>query len=228
MKLTVLTAILASSKAIASAAPEGVSFVKASSLSQRDIDNAVPLTFIGQAFIDGPNVTLTGTAETIYHQLLEINPAYNEWDFPEYRERMGALGFTKESLLEFQHAPSADASKLRKRQHTTCNPVGEEVGNWGLQCNEGLGYLGRLNGYCQAPAGRGGCARTSCSHGCGIFLCNDNPNPISVWCGNQVGDVYDIAAVCERERTSYVWSLLGQIFRDGPPAWNTVVRAQTC
>ncbi|KAI8202282.1 hypothetical protein K4K52_006500 [Colletotrichum sp. SAR 10_76] len=172
MKLTVLTAILASSKAIAFAAPEGVSFVKASSLSQRDIDNAVPLTFIGQAFIDGPNVTLTGTAETIYHRLLEINPAYNEWDFPEYRERMGALGFTKESLLEFQHAPSADASKLRKRQH--------------------------------------------------------NPNPISVWCGNQVGDVYDIAAVCERERTSYVWSLLGQIFRDGPPAWNTVVRAQTC
>ncbi|KAJ3940776.1 hypothetical protein N0V92_013900, partial [Colletotrichum tropicale] len=260
--------------ALVSAAPQGVSFVKASSLSQRDIENAVPLTFIGQAFIDGPNVTLTGTAETIYHQLLEINPAYNEWDFPEYRERMGALGFTKESLLDFQHAPSADASKLRKRQHvsqqphpiassrkstcthvitiikTTCNPVGEEVGNWGLQCNEGLGYLGRLNGYCQAPAGRGGCARTSCSHGCGIFLCNDvsthclysskhlempgmltmkqNPNPISVWCGNQVGDVYDIAAVCERERTSYVWSLLGQIFRDGPPAWNTVVRAQVC
>ncbi|KAF9879046.1 secreted protein [Colletotrichum karsti] len=226
MKSTLLTAIVASSAALASAFPKGVSFVKASSLSQRSIDEAVPLTFIGQAFVDGPNVTLTGTAESIYNDLLAINPSYNEWDFPEYQERMTALGFTKESLLELTH--SGDASKLRKRGHTTCNPSGDEVGNWGLQCNEGLGYLGRLNGYCQAPAGRGGCARTSCSHGCGIFLCNDNPNPISVWCGNQVGDVYDIAAQCERERTSYVFSLLGQIFRDGPPAWNTVVRNQNC
>jgi hypothetical protein len=42
-----------------------------------------------------------------------------------------------------------------------------------MQCTEGLNYLSRLNAQCGAPRGHAGCSRVSCSHNCGIFLCND-------------------------------------------------------
>lgn len=46
-----------------------------------------------------------------------------------------------------------------------------------MQCAEGIDYLRALNGYCSAPAGPSGCARVSCSHNCGIHLCNDVRDP---------------------------------------------------
>lgn len=46
-----------------------------------------------------------------------------------------------------------------------------------MQFTEGYIYLSELNGYCKAPTGWGGCARVSCSHNCGIFLCNDVSAP---------------------------------------------------
>lgn len=58
-----------------------------------------------------------------------------------------------------------------------CDPPGGEVGNVGMQCTEGWIYLSELNGYCGAPRGWGGCSRVSCSHNCGIFLCNDVSRP---------------------------------------------------
>jgi hypothetical protein len=42
-----------------------------------------------------------------------------------------------------------------------------------MQCSEGLSYLSKLNALCGAPRGHAGCSRVSCSHNCGIFLCND-------------------------------------------------------
>jgi hypothetical protein len=51
----------------------------------------------GPVFVGGPDVTFTGTAESVYHQILELNPNYNAWDFPEYQKKMAERGVTREA-----------------------------------------------------------------------------------------------------------------------------------
>lgn len=53
-----------------------------------DAPNAVPLIFDGPITPNGPNITLTGTVESVYTQILALNPSYNPWEFPEYRKNM--------------------------------------------------------------------------------------------------------------------------------------------
>ncbi|KAK4136423.1 hypothetical protein BT67DRAFT_447817 [Trichocladium antarcticum] len=186
------------------------------------------MTFTGPAVVGGPDVTLTGTAESIHAQLLQLNPQYDPWDFPEYQEKMAAQNMTRETWEAQVAGVSKRSNPLTKRGWLTCNVAGNEVGNWSTQCSEGLHYLERLNGYCGAPRGHAGCSRVSCSHNCGIFLCNDNSFAISVWCGNLAGDAWEIIGECAYSYNEWVASVKGQVFRDGPPAWNTVVREASC
>lgn len=51
---------------------------------------------------------------------------------------------------------------------------------------------------------------------------------IDVWCGNLAGDALDIATQCAEPFRDYVIQLKGQVFRDGPPAWNTIVKSNSC
>lgn len=69
------------------------------------------MEFIGPAFVGGPNVTITGTSESIYNELRRINPEYSAWDFPEYRERMKKLGISRPSGL----IPKLKSTSLAKR-----------------------------------------------------------------------------------------------------------------
>ena len=62
-----------------------------------NLDTAPDMTFIGPFHVGGPNVTLTGTFQSIYAQIHEANPDYNPWDFSEYREHMKELGISQES-----------------------------------------------------------------------------------------------------------------------------------
>ncbi|KAI9369596.1 hypothetical protein BJX61DRAFT_545413, partial [Aspergillus egyptiacus] len=64
-----------------------------------DIASVSDLVFTGPVYPGGPNITLTGTAQSIYEQLRKENPEYNAWAFPEYRERMAAMGITEETQL---------------------------------------------------------------------------------------------------------------------------------
>lgn len=55
------------------------------------------LEFHGAITPGGPEVHLSGTAETIYKQVLELNPEYDPWQFPEHVEYMKSLGITKDT-----------------------------------------------------------------------------------------------------------------------------------
>ncbi|KAF3274581.1 hypothetical protein TWF970_007842 [Orbilia oligospora] len=200
----------------------GYTIARANLLSEDALAKAPPITFTGPAVPGGPDVTITGTVEVIFRKLHEMNPKYDPWEFPDYQEKMARQGLSKNSTLE------ARSDKLEKRGRTKCNVSGKEVGNYITQCAEGVRYLRQLNGYCGAPKGYAGCSRVSCSHNCGIFLCNDNNKPIKVWCGNLVGDFYAIVDECGNKFRDWIVSLKGAIFRDGPPAWNTVVKSQSC
>lgn len=82
----------------------------------RDVDQAsVGMTFTGPAVVGGPDVTLTGTAESIHAQLLQLNPQYDPWDFPEYQEKMAAQNMTRETWEAQAAGLSKRSNQLTKR-----------------------------------------------------------------------------------------------------------------
>ena len=164
MQISLITALAILgylSPAFASPAGGELRVRSASDISAQEYAAMPDMEFVGPLTPGGPNVTIVGTAKAIYESILEQNPSYNPWDFPEYAERMAAQGLT-------------DSSSVEKRQesHINCD-FGTMVGEFSTQCNEGLNYLDRIAGYCGAPPGHAGCSRVSCSHNCAMVLCND-------------------------------------------------------
>ncbi|KAK6353848.1 hypothetical protein TWF730_008271 [Orbilia blumenaviensis] len=202
----------------------GYVIARADQVSEATLANAPPIVFTGPAFPGGPDVNITGTVEHIFAKLHEMNPKYDAWEFPDYQQEMARKGLTKDGPIGL----GARSGNLEKRGWTKCNVDGKPVGNYITQCAEGIRYLKGLNGYCGAPKGWAGCSRVSCSHNCGIFLCNDNNHKISVKCSNIVGDFYDIVEECGNKWKDFIVSVKGAIYRDGPPKWNTLVASQSC
>lgn len=134
----------------------------------------LPMIFTGPVTPGGPDVELQGTAQEIYQQVLELNPSYDPWDFPDFQASMAADGVTKaqwdaELANGTVAAMRSPTNSLEARQSFDCN-WGGWVRTWG-DCIEGLDYLRRLGtAWCRAPAQA--CSRVSCSWGCGIFLCS--------------------------------------------------------
>ncbi|KAM7215382.1 hypothetical protein V8F06_009243 [Rhypophila decipiens] len=195
------------------------------------------MSFVGQIELGGPHVTLYGDAKSVYEQILELNPNYDPTVFPEYRQRSGKF---RQMLADLQSSSSSNGTGLVER--SSSHPLSKrdslicDVGDWPgvsqphIACVEGWDYLVNLNGYCGAPRGWGGCSRVSCSNSCGQFLCNDNPFPIGVWCGNIAGDTWEIYVSCERIWGSdgIVATAYGQVFRDQAPGWNSLLNKQSC
>ncbi|KAK4208206.1 hypothetical protein QBC37DRAFT_392184 [Rhypophila decipiens] len=182
------------------------------------------MSFVGQVVPGGPQVTLIGTAKSIYEQVLELNPAYDPTAFPEWQEH-NPDGVAAD--LQSANATSEATGPLAKRDGLICN-VGERISNPWIGCGEGYVYLRDLNGYCGAPAGRGGCSRVSCSNNCGVHLCNDNPKSISVWCGKLADDMAYVINGCAKKVDSLVATSHGQVFRSAAPGWNTIVSKHKC
>ncbi|KAJ6256462.1 hypothetical protein Dda_8324 [Drechslerella dactyloides] len=160
-------------------------------------------------FLNAPPITFTGPAVpggpdvTITGTVEQIYSKLHELN-PKY----DAWDFPEYQKRMMARNGSKNSSleargvSLEKRGRTKCDVSGHPVGNYITQCAEGLS--------------------------CGIFLCNDNNFPIKVWCGNIVGDFHDIVNECGEDVVDWVSSVKGAIFRDGPPAWNTVVKNQSC
>jgi hypothetical protein len=100
-----------------------------------------------------PGVTFTGTAEEVYKQMVELDVNFFA------------------NLTTDEDAVTLKGRDLQARS-VSCD-WGSPILSWN-NCVEGIGYLqdlGRRGARCgvnAAPA----CARVSCSHGCGMFLCN--------------------------------------------------------
>jgi hypothetical protein len=118
---------------------------------------AAPLRWFGQAFPNGPNITIIGrNFEHVYSKLEELNPNFEE--------------FNKAQLLKQQQATKG----LEKRQasHTICDNKAFKNGN-GMAFGEGVNYLRQLSSWCVVDGNKGSCNRCSCSWDSGIWMCND-------------------------------------------------------
>ncbi|KAF2010185.1 hypothetical protein BU24DRAFT_467660 [Aaosphaeria arxii CBS 175.79] len=150
----------------------------------------VDLEWTGQVVEGGPTVTLTGTAQSIYEEILKINPDFKS---DEVEER-GLEARQSDGTIQCGNAPY--------------------VTNYNRQCGEGISYLRRLgggNGMCGTPAGV--CTRVSCSNNCGMYLCSNSAK--SVRCNSIANDIEWISSRCGRT-VNGVWQSRGRlVFRDG-------------
>ncbi|KAF2836611.1 hypothetical protein M501DRAFT_1059999 [Patellaria atrata CBS 101060] len=132
----------------------------ASKFSALDSGVETTMEWRGPITSDGADVTLTGTIQEVYKQVLERNPNY---------------------LTDF---PPAEGTSLVARNRiwpVQCNPGGDfaDVN----RISEGIRYLRDLSGG-NARCGVNGrsCARISCSWDAGISLCNDRNDHIDPSC----------------------------------------------
>ena len=149
------------------------------------------LTWTGLIYPGAPKrTTLSGTAKSIYEQIVKLNPRYDPWDFADFRADMEAQGVTKELYeADFQaktitrtspNPAAAAARKLKKREDLwyDCKAGYGYVRR--TYCDEGQNYLRGLGGGNSDCAVNGGqCTRFSCAWDCGIFLCSRVSLPMS-------------------------------------------------
>ncbi|KAI1763264.1 hypothetical protein GGR53DRAFT_521138 [Hypoxylon sp. FL1150] len=175
-----------------------------------------PMTWTGQVNIGGPLVSIAGTAEEIYKEIVKINPNYDN-----------ELGINSNSSTLAERG----LEPLKKRATTssdwTCaygnDIIAESVG-------VGVRYLYSIaNGACSAPPGSpgdGGCTTTTCNSGAGIFLCNDSSYTLTVTCSIVADNAVEVLINCQSSTYagSNTWTTIthGQIFSDDH-TWNVIL-----
>jgi hypothetical protein len=77
------------------------------------------MEFVGPVTPGGPDITLSGSAKDIYEQIIELNPSYDVFDFPEYADALEFEGLNRENIETANlttRNPSRDAEEtLAKR-----------------------------------------------------------------------------------------------------------------
>ncbi|TQB74602.1 hypothetical protein MPDQ_004451 [Monascus purpureus] len=151
-----------------------------------------PLEFTGPVGPNGENVTLAGTVEEIFDQIIQFNPAYETPDFTSVRSRLA-------------NATSVEDGGKDKRtpiDPVYCNLDGYKKANYG-RIEEGMAYLEKFGngaGVCNAGEGPKNCVRISCSWNSGIFLCNDSPHRVDRLCRDILyGYIWPIHNRCTNE-----------------------------
>ncbi|KAI4858928.1 hypothetical protein F4820DRAFT_441326 [Hypoxylon rubiginosum] len=174
------------------------------------------ITWTGQVNPGGPPVSITGTAEEIYKQIIGINPNYDD-----------ELGINSSHSI-FKRR---DLDPLKKRATTsddwTCaygnDVIAESIG-------VGIRYLYSIaNGDCSAPPGspgNGGCTVSSCNSGAGIFLCNDSSNTLHTTCSIVADNAVEVLINCQSTTyaggSSWITNTHGQIFSKDR-SWNVIL-----
>ncbi|EHK21758.1 uncharacterized protein TRIVIDRAFT_70771 [Trichoderma virens Gv29-8] len=87
------------------------------------------------------------------------------------------LGVTSAVAASYKTGADKDAISWAPLSRN-CNVFKE---TYQINVYDGINYLYAIgNGGCTAPAGWGGCIRTTCNNNAAIFLCNDHPTSITV------------------------------------------------
>ena len=84
---------------------------------RRAEDELLPIedmSWTGSVFPGSPEVTLHGSAKSIYDQIMELNPHYSAFDFPDLVEEFAAEGITKENFNETFGEPLATRGLERR------------------------------------------------------------------------------------------------------------------
>ncbi|KAI1371198.1 hypothetical protein F4677DRAFT_317032 [Hypoxylon crocopeplum] len=174
------------------------------------------ITWTGQVKPREAAVSITGTAEDIYKQIVEMNPNYdNELGLNSSHSAMRRRDV---ELIEKRASTSSD---------WTCT-YGNDVNAESI--GAGVRYLYSIaNADCAAPPGSpgaGGCSVSSCNSGAGIFLCNDSSNEVHIPCTIIADNAVEVLINCQSTTyaggNSWVTNTHGQIFSNDR-SWNVIL-----
>ncbi|KAK3316853.1 hypothetical protein B0H66DRAFT_562294 [Apodospora peruviana] len=166
---------------------------------------AVELQWQGVIDNNGTTVTLTGTAESIFKQIIAFNPNY---------EQERGEGLTRRDPI------NSDSILCN-----VFNPADTNVIDQGISYLYGIG-----DGLCRAPPGvpgNPGCSRVSCSYNSGIFLCNDQNFEAQIPCRLVADNALGIVRKCGYTAANGAHLTHGQIWSFNH-AWNVVINADSC
>ncbi|KAH8649211.1 hypothetical protein BX600DRAFT_517592 [Xylariales sp. PMI_506] len=211
MRFSVFSGLLFAAACSAKAIPSAIE----NSYAVRD------LTWTGQVRAGEPAIKLTGTAQTIYRRILEINPNYDvEFGI---RSEKGKAAQQARSIAKRAIAPTSDDYTCAYGTYVDVTPIAE-----GIQSLYAIG-----TGICTAPAGvpgDGGCTRLTCSSNAGIWLCNDDSVELETECGIAADNAVEVLIQCQQTvyAGNQVWdsTVRGQIF-SGNHEWNVIINTDT-
>ncbi|KAL4887678.1 hypothetical protein BJY04DRAFT_212707 [Aspergillus karnatakaensis] len=135
-----------------------------------------------QAFPNGPFLNFTGTVETIYEELLRLNPNYEHEDWPEDLEDMP----TFEEDMEITTTDSSVSARQNPTDTLFCNNLRPQ--GWDNPLGKGAEYLKKLKGKPHLRAGPHVCKKVSCSWDTAIWWCNDNNHAKTLPSFRNIGD----------------------------------------
>ncbi|KAI1454777.1 hypothetical protein F4805DRAFT_303469 [Annulohypoxylon moriforme] len=174
------------------------------------------ITWTGQVRPGEAVLSITGTAQEIYKQIIEINPNYDN-----------ELGLNSNQSTIARRGLEPIQKRATTSDDWTCT-YGNDVNAESI--GEGVRYLYSIaNADCSAPPGSpgaGGCSVSSCNSGAGIFLCNDSSNTAHIPCTLIADNAVEVLINCQR--TTYngdnTWTTVthGQIFSNDH-TWNVIL-----
>ncbi|KAI1409890.1 hypothetical protein F5Y13DRAFT_169168 [Hypoxylon sp. FL1857] len=174
------------------------------------------ITWTGQVRPGEPAISITGTAEEIYHQIIIMNPNYDN-----------DLGLNSNNSTVRRRDLEPIAKRATTSDDWTCaygnNVNAESIG-------AGVRYLYSIaNGDCAAPPGKpgaGGCTVSSCNSGAGIFLCNDSSNELHTDCFIVADNAVEVLINCQSTTyaggNNWITNTHGQIFSKDR-SWNVIL-----
>ncbi|PHH71012.1 hypothetical protein CDD82_6780 [Ophiocordyceps australis] len=132
---------------------------------------------------ESPKVLLNGTIEQVHHQLLQLNPSWNQdymsnntqpdtsattppqRIFPRYKYR------ERDSACKKDKMRRNDFCKKEFNAGSFCRRRWKDCHWWAIK--KGIKRLKRVRGYPVNGPGPGKCGRVSCSYDSAIWWCND-------------------------------------------------------
>ncbi|EFQ97335.1 hypothetical protein MGYG_00374 [Nannizzia gypsea CBS 118893] len=145
-----------------------------------------PMIYEGPIVPGGDNVTLEGTIEEIFRQILALNPSYRPEDFP--------------AAPDTQSLSVSPSLEKRSPGHIICDPSGAERA-WRRKIEDGIAYLERVPQASHCRVRNRSCARVSCSWDSGIFFCNDRDSWFEIPCPVLGSYTEDILRTCHQSST---------------------------
>ncbi|KAL4900649.1 hypothetical protein BDW74DRAFT_182485 [Aspergillus multicolor] len=176
---------------------------------------------------DGPHVTLNGTIQEVYRQLVEINPEYSmtlglETEAEDENDDDDEPEDVDPDADATTPAPTPSATLTKRQTIKEYFCFGRWEGCSRKRIRKSINKLRGVQGTPSLPAGPAVCGRVSCSKKAAIFLCNDNRGTHNLASWNIVAD----AASYIESRCVKGGNTAGQVFYRSN--WNVVVRKDKC
>ncbi|RYP04421.1 hypothetical protein DL765_010197 [Monosporascus sp. GIB2] len=143
-------------------------------------ETAVPMMFTGALRVGGPNVTYSGTLQSIIKQIRAENPHYP---------------FRNRTTFPITPGASTKFGDTGNQNNVFCGVGGD---GWADKeaIVEAITHLRGLTSACYALPGPGFCGRISCSYNSPVWWCNDKPKIVDYSCSFFADFVQTITNEC--------------------------------